>query len=76
MNEKLFMKLKETDYIFDDRTHDFIINDRKFSIHRCTDLIVFNILINLCFEIKTIFFLNNTNALYVILKYKIVNCFD
>ena len=56
MNEKVFMKLKETDYIIDDRTHDFIINDHKFSIHKCIYLIVFNILINLCFEIKALFF--------------------
>ena len=51
MNEKVFMKLKETDYIIDDRTHDFIINYRKFDIDKCIYLIVFNILINLCFEI-------------------------
>ena len=54
-NEKVFIKLKETDYIFDGRTYDFTINDRKFSTHRYTNLIVFYILINLCFEIKSLF---------------------
>ena len=55
MNEKVFMKPKETDNIFDGRKYDFIINYRKLSIYKYTYLIVFKILINLCFESKTFF---------------------
>ena len=47
MNEKVLIKPKETDNIFDARTYDFTINYHLFNTHRCTSLIV---LINLLFQ--------------------------